>query len=154
VSGPLLIYDGDCAFCQRCVDLGARLPAPVRAEPFQLLEFGAFGLTTTQVRAAAWWVAADGSLRRGHRAVAAVLAAQPGPGWRVVGRLIDHPPLSWVAAGGYALIARFRHRLPGGTAQCRVDRRTDRPASDPEFDTPRPASARPGDDPLDGVHDA
>lgn len=120
MTGPLLIYDGDCAFCQRCVDLGARLPAPVRSEPFQLLDPGAFGLTTAQVRAAAWWVGADGSLRRGHRAVAAVLGAQPRRGWRAVGRLIDHPPLSWLAAGVYAVVARFRHRLPGGTAQCRV----------------------------------
>ena len=120
MTGPLLIYDGDCAFCQRCVDLGARLPAPVRCEPFQLLDPTAFGLRADQVQSAAWWVGPDGSLRRGHRAVAAVFTAQPGPGWRTAGWLIDHPPLGWLAAAGYALIARFRHRLPGGTAQCRV----------------------------------
>lgn len=120
MTGPLLIYDGDCAFCQRCVDLGARLPAAVPSAPFQLLDPTAYGLTAAQVRSAAWWVAADGSTRRGHRAVAAVLRAQPRTGWRAAGWLIDHPPLSWLAAPGYALVARFRHRLPGGTAQCRV----------------------------------
>ena len=151
MTGPLLIYDGDCAFCQRCVDLGGRLPEPVPTESFQLLDLGTFGLTPAQARAAAWWVGADGSLRRGHRAVAAVLAAQPRRGWRTAGWLIDHPPLSWLAAGGYMLVARFRHRLPGGTAQCRVDLRTDRRASEPDFDIPQPASARPGEDPPDGV---
>lgn len=120
VDGPLLIFDGDCAFCQRCVDLGARLPAPVRAVPFQHVEPAAYGLTADQVRSAAWWIGVDGSPRRGHRAVAAVLAAQPGRGWRLAGWLMDHPPVAWVAAVGYALVARFRHRLPGGTAQCRL----------------------------------
>jgi predicted DCC family thiol-disulfide oxidoreductase YuxK len=118
----LLIYDGDCAFCQRCVDLGARLPAAVRSEPYQLLEPGAYGLTPDQVRSAAWWIGPDGSPRRGHRAVAAVLLDQPARGWRAVGWVIDHPPVSPLAAGLYALVARFRHRLPGGTAQCRVPR--------------------------------
>ena len=120
MSGPLLIYDGDCAFCQRCVDLGERLPAPVRSVPFQALDPAGYGLTTAQVRAAAWWIGTDGSKRRGHRAVAAVLGAQPGRIWRSVGWLIDHPPLCWLAAGVYVLVARFRHRLPGGSAQCRT----------------------------------
>lgn len=128
MDGPVLIFDGDCAFCQRCVDLGARLPAPVLAVPFQRLDPAAYGLTGDQVRSAAWWIGVDGSPRRGHRAVAAVLAAQPGRGWRLVGRLMDHPPVAWVAAAGYALVARFRHRLPGGTAQCRLPAG---PSSDP-----------------------
>lgn len=118
---PILIYDGDCAFCQRCVDLAGRvLPAPVRAEPYQLVELGPLGLTVDQARRAAWWVGADGSRRRGHRAVAQVFRAQPRRWWRIGGWFIDHPPVSWIARVGYALVARFRHRLPGGTAQCRV----------------------------------
>lgn len=120
MTGPLLIYDGDCAFCQRCIDLGARLPAVVRSVPFQQLDPAAYGLSADQVQSAAWWVGPDGSLRRGHRAVAAVLAAQPQRGWRTAGWLIDHPPLRWLAAPVYALVARFRHRLLGGTAQCRA----------------------------------
>jgi predicted DCC family thiol-disulfide oxidoreductase YuxK len=119
VTGPLVIYDGDCAFCQRCIDLGARLPMKVRSAPYQLLDPAVYGLTPAEVGSAAWWVGADGSRRRGHRAVAAVLAAQPRWAWRAVGRLIEHAPLSWLAAPTYALVARFRHRLPGGTAQCR-----------------------------------
>ena len=134
---PMLIYDGDCAFCQRCVDLGARiLPAPPRAEPFAVVDVDAVGLTQDQVRQAAWWVGRDGTLRRGHRAVAQVLRAQPRWWWRIGGSLIDHPPVSWFAAAVYALVARFRHRLPGGTAQCRLPadprawpRSADRPSS-------------------------
>lgn len=122
MSGPLLIYDGDCAFCQRCTELAGRLPVAVPAEPFQLLDAAAYGLTPGQVRAAAWWIGADGSRRRGHRAVAAVLSAQPGRVWRTVGWILDRPPVGWLAAPAYALVARLRHRLPGGTARCRVER--------------------------------
>jgi predicted DCC family thiol-disulfide oxidoreductase YuxK len=99
---------------------GRVLPAPVRAEPYQLVELGPLGLTVDQARRAAWWVGADGSRRRGHRAVAQVFRAQPRRWWRIGGWFIDHPPVSWIARVGYALVARFRHRLPGGTAQCRV----------------------------------
>jgi len=133
----MLIYDGDCAFCQRCVDLGARvLPAPVRAEPCALVDVDAVGLTPDQVRQAAWWVGQDGTLRRGHRAVAQVLRAQPRWSWRFGGWLIDHPPVSWVAAAVYALVARYRHRLPGGTARCRLP--ADPPARPRSADGPWP----------------
>ena len=46
--------------------------------------------------------------------------------WRVAGHLLLVPPISWVAALVYALVARYRHKLPGGTVACRVD---DRPAA-------------------------
>lgn len=126
MTGPMLIYDGDCAFCRRCVDVAARmLPAPVRCEPYQVVDLAAVGLTAGQAREAAWWVGAE-TPRRGHRAIAAVLRSQPSPGWRAVGLLLDHPPVAWLAACVYLLVARFRHRLPGGTSQCRVEPRADR----------------------------
>ena len=39
-----------------------------------------------------------------------------------MGQLLVTPPFSWAAALGYTLIARFRHRLPGGTAACALPR--------------------------------
>ena len=120
-AAAVLIYDGDCAFCQRCIDLGARiLPDPLPAEPFQFLNLTPLGLTAHQAGAAVWWVQPSVPPRSGHRAVAALLQAQSRWWWRTLGWIIDHPPVSWVAAPVYALVARNRHRLPGGTAQCRV----------------------------------
>jgi predicted DCC family thiol-disulfide oxidoreductase YuxK len=40
--------------------------------------------------------------------------------WRLVGRLIITPPVSWLAGPVYALIARNRHRLPGASDSCRL----------------------------------
>ena len=117
----LLIYDGDCAFCQRCIDLAGRvLPTPVRCEPFQFLDLDTFGMTTERASTAVWWFAPGLPPRSGHRAVAAVLGAQGRWWWGTLGWVIDHPPFSLLAAGVYRLVARNRHRLPGGTAQCRV----------------------------------
>ena len=118
---PILIYDGDCAFCQRCVDLAGRvLPAPVRAEPYQLIELGPLGLTVDQARRRPGGSAptARGGAGTGRSRRCSV--PNRGGGARDCGWFIDHPPVSWIACVGYALVARFRHRLPGGTAQCRV----------------------------------
>src|SRR5205809_879923 len=72
------------------------------------------GLTLDDVRCAAWWVDRGGRTSRGHVAIARALRAAPG--WpSVVGRVLLLPPFRWLAAGAYPLIARWRHRLPGGT---------------------------------------
>jgi hypothetical protein len=49
--------------------------------------------------------------------------------FRPVGALILLPPISWLAAGVYRLIANNRYRLPGGTPACAVPQA--RPAPTP-----------------------
>jgi len=120
-QSAVLVYDGDCAFCQRCIDLGTRvLPDGFRCEPYQLLDLGPLGLTAEQGATAVWWVQPSRPAVSGHRAVAALLQAQSPWWWRTLGWIIDRPPVAWVAAPTYAWVSRNRHRLPGGTAQCRV----------------------------------
>jgi predicted DCC family thiol-disulfide oxidoreductase YuxK len=121
VQLAILVYDGDCAFCQLSIDAGTRvLPRRFRAEPFQFLDLDALGLTEQQVTESVWWVQPSLPARAGHRAVAALLRAQSRWWWRTLGWVIDHPPVSFAASWVYAWVARNRHRLPGGTAQCRV----------------------------------
>ncbi|WP_330185843.1 DUF393 domain-containing protein [Nocardia sp. NBC_01503] len=59
----------------------------------------------------------DSSRASGARAGALLLrrAAQP---WRAVGAIMLNPPISWLAAALYRLVAKNRHRLPGGTPAC------------------------------------
>lgn len=118
----LLVYDGDCAFCQRSIDVGSRLLGPFRAEPYQFLDLAPLGLTEKQAEEKVWWVQPSVPPRGGHRAVAGLLRVQKRWWWRVLGQIIDRPPVSWGAAPVYAWISRNRHRLPGGSAQCRVPR--------------------------------
>lgn len=118
----MLVYDGDCGFCTRVAGWAAdRLPDGTVVAPSRDLDLPALGLTRADVERSAWWL--DGDRRAsGHRAIGRALTAIGGP-WRPIGRLLVVPPVSWLAAGVYRLVARYRHRMPGGTAACRVDRR-------------------------------
>ena len=112
------MFDGDCAFCTTWV---RRLERTLRffpeSQPWQWLDLEALGLSRHDVTRYAWLLIADRRYR-GHAALAALLRHQRSLGWRFLGHLLVVPPFSWIAAGAYALIARFRHRLPGGTPAC------------------------------------
>lgn len=114
------MYDGDCAMCTRSAGfIGRRLPAGVAVRPSSDLDLEALGLTLVDVTRAAWWVQ-DGVRFGGHLAVGRALRAAGGL-WRIPGWMACTPPTSWLAVGVYRLVARNRHRLPGGTAACRID---------------------------------
>lgn len=119
---PLLVFDGDCAFCttwvRRLQSVLARFPA---AQPWQWLDLQELGLSVADVTSYAWLLVGEQRFR-GHAAFAALLRMQPRWSLRFAGRLLVTPPFSWGAVIGYAAIARFRHRLPGGTAACAMPR--------------------------------
>ena len=118
------MFDGDCAFCTTWVGrLERRLPEFPEAQPWQWLDLDELGLTRHDVTHYAWYLA-DGRRLRGHAAFSGLLRAQRSVGWRFLGHLLVTPPFSWVAAVGYSFIARFRHRLPGGTPACALPRPT------------------------------
>ena len=118
-TGPyLLLYDGDCGICTRAARwVTARAGTavvPIAANRLDDGALGALGLTRADTDAAAWLVHPDGTLRRGHLAVADAL--QAAAGWpRLAGRAIAVPPLTWLAIPLYAAVARWRHLLPGST---------------------------------------
>ncbi|HEY1989199.1 MAG TPA: DCC1-like thiol-disulfide oxidoreductase family protein [Acidimicrobiales bacterium] len=118
---PILIYDGDCGFCTSvAADISRRWRAPAQALAWQSLGengLAELGLTPDAAQRAAWWVDEHGRQFGGHLAVAkALLAAR---GWRrAAGAAILTPPVSWLAAVGYRLVVRYRHRLPGSTNAC------------------------------------
>ena len=119
----VLVYDGDCSFCSSAARwVSARWVGSEEAIAWQRLnadQLDRLGLTLDDVRSAAWWIDAAGRRSRGHLAIARALRAAPG--WpSVVGRVLLVPPVRWLAAGAYPLVARWRHRLPGGTPACRV----------------------------------
>ena len=121
-----MIYDGDCGFCTSSARwLEARLPLGYPVVAWQSLpDLEALGLTEAQVQRAAWWADTDGTPHAGARAIARALIACRGP-WSAVGWVLLVPPVSWIATIVYALVARFRYRLPGGTDACRIPSSTD-----------------------------
>ncbi|HEX6687600.1 MAG TPA: DUF393 domain-containing protein [Solirubrobacterales bacterium] len=126
---PVLVYDGDCAFCTRCAHFLERIGPDAEIVAWQLTDLAELGITAEQAADAVQWVQIDGTVRSGHEAIAAVLNSA-GRIWRIAGRAILLPGISWIAAKVYRLVADNRYRLPGGTPACAVaaeDR--DRPAA-------------------------
>ena len=128
---PTLVFDGDCAFCTASVEWLKRWCRPaVRTVPWQQLNLAAHGLTEAQVtRAVQWLPVSDAPVRSGARAVAYVLLRSRWP-WRPLGALMLLPPISWLAALGYRIIAANRHRLPGSTPACAIPAARTEPEAD------------------------
>lgn len=117
---PILLFDGDCAFCTRSVEILERIaPADVEVVPWQFADLSELRVSTAQVEREVVWVAPDGSIAGGLQGFARYLI-RAGMPWSLAGRLLTVPPIRWIGAGVYRLIANNRHRLPGGTPACAV----------------------------------
>lgn len=115
---PVLVYDGDCAFCTSSVRFAERRLRPrCEATPWQFADLARLGVDRRRAEHEVLWVTPAGSVYGGAQAVARLLMSARG-GWPVVGALLTLPPMRWAAHAAYRLIARNRHRLPGGTAAC------------------------------------
>ena len=116
----LLIFDGECGFCTTAVSrLEKLLPVFPPSTPWQWANLDALGLSADDVRLYAW-LTTPGHQYGGHLAFSALLRLQPSAGWRFLGHLIATPPFSWAAAVGYHYVAKYRHKLPGGTPACQL----------------------------------
>ncbi len=116
-----LIWDGDCAFCARCVQfIQRRIHTSATIVAHQKADLEVLGLTTEQCNQALQWVDSDGQIRSGSRAVAELLKSADGV-WPVLGVLIDLPIIRLFSSAIYKLIAKNRQHLPGGTAACALD---------------------------------
>ena len=121
----VLIYDGDCQFCQLSLDFGIRnLRVFPQYVAFQKIDPQDFGLTASQVRSQIWLAQksqANILALGGHLAAGAILKLQPSRWLKVLGWLATTPPTSWVASLLYKVIAANRHRLPGGSRACKLE---------------------------------
>ena len=114
---PVLVYDGDCAFCTKCAHAVERIGTDADVVPWQFADLDDLRITEAQAAEAVRWVEVDGTVRSGHEAIAASLTAAGGI-WKLTGRTLLVPGISWLAARAYRVVARNRYRLPGGTPAC------------------------------------
>jgi predicted DCC family thiol-disulfide oxidoreductase YuxK len=117
---PVLLIDGDCAFCQasvRWLDGHGLLGVP--AVPWQFVDLGPLGVPRSRLATEAVLVRADGSTLGGARALAHAARAGSSPAARLAG-LADLPPVRPLARLAYRWVSRNRSRLPAGTAACAV----------------------------------
>ena len=112
-----LLYDADCGFCTRVASwLGRRGVPGVR--PMQAVDLAALGVDAVRATREIPALLGPGNVVYGAPAIGEAL--RYGPWWlRAAGWLI-RGPLAWPAARVYGVVARYRHRLPGGTGECRL----------------------------------
>jgi len=122
-SLPVLIFDGDCAFCSSSVRFGQRwIKHMPEATPYQFADLPSLELIAEQCNAAVQYVARDRHVYSAQDAVSALLLGA-GRGWWVLGALLRVPGIHWLSGVVYRWVAANRHRLPGGTAACALPRR-------------------------------
>lgn len=116
---PVLVFDGDCAFCTTSAGWATRWLRLDRVEPWQRLDLDVLGLDPDRCQQALQWVATDGSIHAGEWAVVAALR-HAGRFWRVPAAVLAAPGVRTLAGVAYRWVARNRHRLPGGAPACRL----------------------------------
>jgi predicted DCC family thiol-disulfide oxidoreductase YuxK len=118
---PTLIFDGDCSFCTSVAKhFEKRSFTPLAIAPWQRANLAAFGLTEAEACAQVYLVR-DGQLYGGAEAFAELMHLQGDPFHRLVAWGMRLPGIRRLMAWGYQLIARNRHRLPGGTPACKLE---------------------------------
>lgn len=121
MADALLIYDGDCAFCTKCVVWGKKhlknFPAHVA---YQLINPNDYALTQSQVAASIWLVVSNSPALPANLAVAAILKDQPNPLWRALGWAMNLIGARQIARWLYFLVAKNRHRMPGSSQACEL----------------------------------
>lgn len=110
LNSPTLVYDGDCTFCTSCARQLQRIAPAIEIVPWQHTDLEALGIAPVRAQEAVQWVGADGVVQSGHEAIAAALITA-GPLWRIAGRAMLLPGVSWLAALAYRLVADNRSRL-------------------------------------------
>lgn len=112
----ILVFDGDCGFCTAAANWGERRCGGT-VVAYQHADLAALGLTAAECAAAVQYVDDAGRIRTGAAAIAAFLWNAGGV-WKPIGAFLRLPGIRAVSQIVYQVIARNRHRLPGGTPAC------------------------------------
>ena len=114
---PLLIFDGDCAFCTSSVRfIERRIRRHPRIQSWQRSDLAELGLTQEQCETAVQLIE-NGRVTSAHVAIARLLIYGK-RGWAVLGYLLLVPGIKQIAGVAYRWVAKNRDRMPGGTAEC------------------------------------
>ena len=93
----------------------------IAIEPYQYLNLKDFELTEEQTSRAVYFVTKTETFSAA-KAIAKCLLAAKTP-WSLAGFLMNIPVVISVAELIYVLVAKNRHRLPGGAPECSMPRR-------------------------------
>lgn len=110
-----LVYDADCGFCTRSAHW-----LDEAAVAWHTLDLDAVQVTRDEADANAGWLVDGRITLLGAPAITAALRAKRGTS-RLLGWALSVPGIRGLANLVYPRIAANRHRMPGGTAACRIE---------------------------------
>lgn len=119
-----VIYDGDCGFCQWSAERLSRRFKPGEFRMIARQKASGLGISPDRLeegKGKVLLLSPKSELFGGHLAV---LKACEVTGWGGFARFLTWPPMGWVLAAGYWLIARNRHhisRIFFKNQACRLD---------------------------------
>ncbi len=118
-----VLFDADCGLCTRSAGWLATWSA-ASVEPLQAVDLPTLGIDATRADSELPAVLVSGDVVYGSDAIAAALAS--GPWWaRAASWTMRLPGVRVLGRAVYGIVARNRHRLPGGTGACRLPDRAD-----------------------------
>ena len=116
---PLVVYDADCGFCTTSTMwLSKHGTFDIKAGQF-IKDLESMGLNMAMIQEAAHWVVGGERVASGSDAIGKALIARGGPS-RILGNIVLSPMVRPAARFVYKRIAKNRHRMPGGTAACKI----------------------------------
>lgn len=116
----VLIFDGDCGFCTTTANyIAKKSKVKIQVVPWQFQDFKGLPVTQEQCADQVYLLVNDKPFG-GHEAFAMILKVQSNPVFRVLGTIIKSQALSWIMRPSYRLVAKYRHKLPGGTPACKL----------------------------------
>src|SRR5690606_27144661 len=109
LAKPILIFDGDCAFCRRSAARFLKMThGRVEARPSQALDLKALGVDPESVKRAVVFVVPEGAPTEGSEAIFRALLHAPKRRLRWGARMGLLPGLLSVSQVGYRWVARNR----------------------------------------------
>ncbi|MER5618857.1 MULTISPECIES: DCC1-like thiol-disulfide oxidoreductase family protein [unclassified Streptomyces] len=120
---PLLVFDGDCAFCQAAIQqIRDRARPQMLAAPWQSLPEPLIRPHLQRLDREVLLLDGETALCGGASALARFLGSSPARSYRGMALFLRIPVVSLLARQIYRWVADNRYRMPAGTAACAIPR--------------------------------
>lgn len=113
-----VVYDGDCAFCQRTIQKMQKISSiSVNFRPYQTFDLRSFNLSESECSKAMIVISPSNTVYSGAEAFSYYFIQSKFP-WNILGKLMSLPILDFFSRALYKIIARNRTFF--GKTKCKV----------------------------------